>query len=314
VHRGEVLAQIDPRPFQIQLQQAEGALARDQAQLLAAQQDLKRYDDLAARKLVAAQQADDQKALVGQGEGLVRVDQAQVASARLNLDYARITAPIDGVTGIRLVDPGNVVRAADPTGIVVLTQLDPIAVIFTLPQDVLSQVAEQSARGKLQVQVFSRDGLTELGRGTLEVIDNAINASTSTLRLKAVLGNPKHALWPNQFVKTRLLLASRKDALVVPAPVVQRGPEGTFAYVVGEGGVVQPRPMLVERQLGDEVVVAKGLEAGEVVVLEGQNLLRTGSKVAPREQGQKAPPREGAARASGAPEQAPRQGREQARP
>ncbi len=282
VRRGEALAQIDPQPFLNQLHQAEAALARDRAQLATNKRDLERYELLVQRKLISQQQVDDQRGLVEQGEGTVRADQALIEAAKLNLSYAHIVSPLDGLTGIRNVDPGNVVHASDATGIVVVTQLDPIAVLITLPQDVLSQVAEQQSRSPLEVQVFSRDGAAELGRGRLEVIDNTINATTSTLRLKAVLPNPRHALWPNAFVKARLRLATRTGALVVPTQALQRGPNGTFVYVMSQDHTVQPRPVMVELQQEDLALIAKGVQPGEVVITEGQNQLRPGSKVAAR--------------------------------
>ena len=286
VKKGEVLAQIDPRPFQIQLHQGEGALARDQAQLFGAQRNLARFEDLAKRKLIAQQQADDQRALVGQFEGAVRIDRAAIETAKLNLAYARITSPIDGIAGIRNVDPGNLIHASDTNGIVTIAQLDPIAVIFTLPQDVLPQVSGQLRQGALEVRILARDGGVELGRGKLEVIDNAINATTGTLRLKAILSNPQHILWPNQFVKARLLLTVRQGAIVMPVAAVQRGPDGSFAYVVQGDSTVQPHPVQIELQQGDEAVVGKGVNVGELVVTEGQNQLRPGSKVAARQPGQ----------------------------
>jgi membrane fusion protein, multidrug efflux system len=286
VKKGEVLARIDPRPFEIQLHQGEGALARDEAQLLGAKRNLERFEDLAKRKLIAQQQADDQRALVGQSEGAVRIDRAAIETARLNLAYARITSPIDGIAGIRNVDPGNLVHANDANGIVTVAQLDPIAVIFTLPQDVLPQVSGQLRQGALEVRILARDGSAELGRGNLEVIDNAINATTGTLRLKAMLANPQHTLWPNQFVKARLLLTTRQGAMVMPAAAVQRGPEGSFAYVVQADQTVQPRPVQIELQQGEEAVVGKGVNVGDTVVTEGQNQLRPGSKVAARQPGQ----------------------------
>jgi multidrug efflux system membrane fusion protein len=285
VRRGDVLAQVDPRPFQIQLKQGEGALARDRAQLVGARRNLERYEALAAEKLIPQQQADDQAALVGQLEGAVRVDEAAIASARLNLDYARIRSPIDGVTGIRNVDPGNVVHPGDQNGIVVVTQLDPIAVLFTLPQDQLTPVFTELARAPLPVEAFSRDGTTLLGKGQLALVDNQINQATSTVRLKAVVPNPKRVLWPNQFVNARLRLATRHDALVLPASAVQRGPSGTFVYVVGQDLTVTPRPLEVEATVADLVVVGKGVAEGERVVVEGQSQLRAGAKVAPREAG-----------------------------
>jgi membrane fusion protein, multidrug efflux system len=286
VKKGEVLAQIDPRPFQIQLHQGEGALARDQAQLVGAQRNLQRFADLAKRKLIAQQQADDQRALVGQFEGAVRIDRAAIETAKLNLAYARITSPIDGIAGIRNVDPGNLIHASDANGIVTIAQLDPIAVIFTLPQDVLPQVSGQLQKGALEVRVLAREGSTEMGRGKLEVIDNAINATTATLRLKAVLSNPQRLLWPNQFVKARLLLTTRQGAMVMPAAAVQRGPDGSFVYVVQGDSTVQPHPIQIELQQADEAIVGKGVNVGDTVVTEGQNQLRPGSKVAARQPGQ----------------------------
>ena len=282
VKKGDLLAQIDPRPFQNQLHQAQGALARDQAQWVGARANLKRFEELSGQNYIAKQQAEDQRALVGQLDGTLLMDRAAIDSARLNLDYARIVAPLDGLTGIRQVDAGNLVHAGDPTGIVVLAQIDPIAVLFTLPQDALPLVADAFTKGAPAVRVTDRDGTTVLGEGRLEVLDNAINATTATLRLKAVLPNPDHHLWPNQFVKVRLMLSVRADAIVVPASTLQRGPEGTFVYVVAADQTAEARKVEVERLQGDEALVAKGLQPGEVVVIEGQNQLRPGGKVAMR--------------------------------
>jgi multidrug efflux system membrane fusion protein len=282
VRRGEVLAQLDPRPFLVQLEQAKGALTRDAAQLRVARLALARNLELRREKLVAQQDVDNQEAAVGQFEGAVRIDQAQIDNARLNLEYARITSPIDGVTGVRLVDPGNLVRGTDANGIVVLTQLDPVAVLFTLPQDYLPQVSQQMELGTLTVEAFSRDGNTKLGSGELLVIDNQINQNTATMRLKATFANPQRALWPNQFVRARLLLTVHNGAIVVPTTAVQRGPEGTFAYVVAPDLTVQPRPIEVELTQGDVAAIARGLSAGEVVVADGAAALRPGAKVAPR--------------------------------
>ena len=283
VKKGQVLAQIDPRPFQIQLHQAEGALARDKAQLLNARINLERNKTLLERKLVAQSSVDDANATVGQLEGTVEVDQAAIESARLNLDYARITSPVDGVTGVRAVDPGNLVHANDATGMVVVTQLDPIAVLFTVPQDDLPRIAAQMEHGPLEVRAYSRDGLTLLGTGRLELIDNQINQATATLRLKAVLPNPHHALWPNQFVKARLLLGTRQDALVVPATALQRGPTGTFVYVIAKDDTVAVRPVKADPPLGPIAIVDEGLAEGERVVADGQGQLRAGTKVAPKD-------------------------------
>jgi multidrug efflux system membrane fusion protein len=285
VRQGQVLAQIDPRPFQIQLRQAEGALARDQAQLENAQINVTRDRRLIAEKLIAQQQVDADVAAAGQLEGAVQIDKAAVQAARLNLEYARISAPLDGVTGIRQVDPGNVVHAADPNGIVVITQLDPVAVLFTLPQDQLTPVSEQLARGPLAVDAYSRDGSTVLGSGRLALIDNQINQATSTIRLKAIIPNPRRLLWPNQFVNAQLHLMTHTGALVVPATALQRGPAGTFVYVIGSDMTASPRPVDVQATQGELALVAKGLEEGERVVVDGQNQLRPGSRVAVREQG-----------------------------
>src|SRR5438105_11244937 len=286
VRKGDVLAQIDPRPFVIQLHQAEGALARDQAQLGANRNTLRRFEQLLKDALISQADVDNQRALVGQFEGAVRIDEAQIETAKLNLAYARITSPIASVTGIRAVDPGNVVHLTDTNGIVTLTQLDPIAVLFTLPQDQLPQVAQAMQAGSPEVAVYSRDGSLELGRGKLEVVDNQINQTTATLRLKAVLDNPKRQLWPNQFVKARLLLTVRKDATVISVAALQRGPEGTFVYVVG-GDQAQPRQVEIALQQGEDALIARGLQAGELVVVEGQNQLRPGSKVQARPAGEK---------------------------
>lgn len=289
VRRGQVLAQIDPRPFQVQLKQAEGALDRDAAQLKTARLTLARNQDLLKRKLIAPQDVDNSSATVGQFEGAVRIDQAQIDSARLNLDYARITSPIDGVTGVRLVDQGNLVHASDANGIVVLTQLDPISVLFTLPQDNLPQVAQQMELGALSVEAWSRDGNTRLATGELLLIDNQINQNTATMRLKATFANPQRVLWPNQFVKARLLVSTRKGALVTAATAVQRGPDGTFVYVVGPDDTVQARKVEVDLTQGDIVSISKGLQAGEVVVTDGAAALRPGAKIAPRQPAQQRP-------------------------
>lgn len=310
VHRGDLLARIDPRPFQNQLHQAQGALARDQAQLKGAQANLERYRQLAQQKLIAQQQADDQAALVGQLEGAVQLDRAQIDSARLNLDYAQIKSPIEGVTGVRQIDPGNIVHAGDQGGLVVLTQLDPISVIFSLPQDDLPRVSAELAKGALSVEAWSRDGAQQLAAGKLALVDNQINAATATMRLKAVFPNPQHLLWPNQFVNARLLLTTRRDALTVSATVPQRGPDGLFAYVIQPDQTVQQRPIEIELQQGDTALVSHGLNEGEQVVVDGQSQLRPGSHVQARQPQQQArPQREGAAPVDGPKAATPRRGR-----
>ena len=274
-----MLALVDPRPFTILLHQGEAALARDQAQLEGARRNLERYEAVGGQHLLPQQQIDDQRALVQQLEGTVLADRAQIENARLQLDYARIKSPIDGVTGVRLVDPGNLVHAADATGIVVVAQMDPIAVLFTLPQDTLGDVVAAQATGPLPVEARSNDGRDLIAAGQLELVDNQINQTTATIRLKAIFANPRRTLWPNQFVKARLRLAVRKGALVIPAVAVQRGPQGTFVYVVGVDERAELRPVTIERVQGEDALVAKGLTAGERVVREGQSQLRPGAKL-----------------------------------
>ena len=291
VHKGQLLAEIDPRPYEVALHQAEGALVRDQASLKDDQLNLDRDKDLLSKKLVAPQVVDDQTALVGQMEGAIIVDKATISSAKLNLEYAHITSPIDGITGIRQVDVGNLIQTST-TAMVIVTQLDPVSVYITLPEDALPGIADAEdkagAAASLVVDAFTRDGLTHLGTGKLLLVDNEINQATATLKLKAVFPNPKHVLWPNQFVKARLTLSTEQGALVVPATAVQRGPEGTFVYLVGADKTVSSRPVDVERTEGDLTVLAKsqdptrGVEVGDEVVTDGQTNLRVGSKVKDR--------------------------------
>lgn len=283
VKKGDLLVQIDPRPFAIQLASAQAALAKDVANERNARLNTDRYKTLSEQNLIAVQQYTDQKAADDQLVAQVQSDQAQIDSARLNLDYAHITSPIDGVTGVRLVDPGNVVHATDTTGLVVVTQLDPIAVFFTLPEDDLPAVAEaRQTNAELPVEAFSRDGDKPLGKGKLSVIDNEINQATATIRLKAIFDNPNAALWPNQFVKARITLSTRKGALTIPAAVVQHGPSGTFAYVVTASSTAEMRPIAVDMIQGDVALIKSGLSAGEQVVLDGQSQLRPGAKVSAR--------------------------------
>ena len=282
VKKGDLLAQIDPRPFLIQLHQAEAAAARDRATLAGARRDLVRYRELAERKLAPQQQADDQAATVGQLEGTLGTDEAAIENAKLELDYARITSPIDGVTGVRQVDAGNLIHQADPSGLVVIVQIDPVALLFTLPEEDLPRVSLRLAEGPLEVDVYGRDGGARLGQGRLELVDNQINQATATLKLKAILPNPSRLLWPNQFVKARLLVETRKGALVVPQSAVQRGPKGTFVYVVGPKNEAEERMVDVELVEGPDAIVQGTLAPGEQVVVEGQNQLKPGAQVAPR--------------------------------
>lgn len=282
VKRGTLLAQVDPRPYQVQLRQAEAALARDSAQLQGNKLNLDRYTAVGKDKLIAQQQVDDQSTLVAQLEGSVRADRALIDQAKLMLEYASIRSPIDGITGVRLVDPGNLVHPNDATGIVVVTQVDPIAVLFTLPQDDLAQVSAAMADAKLSVQALSRDGRSVLATGELALVDNQINTATATIRLKAIFANEKHTLWPNQFVKARLLLGMRKGALVVPAVAIQNGPKGTFVYGVDADHKATPRPVEVSSIQDDLAILGQGLAAGDVVVTEGQFQLKPGATVEAR--------------------------------
>jgi len=281
VKAGDVLAQIDPRPFLVQLHQAQGALARDKAQLDSAKRNYERYQGLQNQKLVAQQQVDEFAAQVGQFDGAVKIDMAAVEQARLQLDYAQVKAPLSGTTGVRLIDAGNLVKASDPGGLVVITAVDPAAVLFTVPQDRLPAVSTALARGGIQVEVWNRDGTARLAVGTLAVLDNQVNQTTATLRLKALVPNPDHVLWPNAFVKARMLVETRKDALVVPAVAIQRGPQGTFVYTVADDQTAKLVPVKIASITGDKAIVDDGLATGDRVVIEGASQLRPGGKVAP---------------------------------
>lgn len=279
VKKGDVLAQIDPRPFRVKLLQAQGALARDKAQLEALRKQYERYKSLQAQNLIAQQQVDELAGQFGALEGAVKIDQAGVEEALLQLDYAQVKAPLDGITGVRLVDAGNLVKASDPSGLVVITAIDPASVLFTIPQDRLQQVATAMQGGAVQVEVYNRDGSQRLATGTLAVLDNQINQATSTLRLKALVPNPTRSLWPNAFVKARMLIETRKGALVIPAVAIQRGPQGTYVYVASAGKTAEMRPVTVDLVTGDRAVIGKGVAAGDQVVIEGANQLRPGGKV-----------------------------------
>lgn len=279
VKKGEVIAQIDPRPFVVQLHQAQGALARDKAQLDSAKKNVERLKGLQGDQLIAARQVEEAEASVGQFEGAVKIDQAAVEQAQLQLDYAQVKAPLDGITGVRLVDAGNLVKASDPNGLVVITAIDPASVLFTIPQDRLPAVGAAMGRGDVVVDVYNRDGSQKLASGKLAVLDNQINQSTATLRLKALVPNPARTLWPNAFVKARMLVETRENALVIPAVAVQRGPQGTFVYVVGSDKTAQLKVVTVGLITGDVAMIDKGLDGGEQVVIEGQSQLRPGGRV-----------------------------------
>jgi len=283
VKQGEPLALVDPRPFEIQEAQASAQRAKDQATERNDELTMRRDAELSRQGLVSQQQVDNDRAAVEAAQAAVMADEAQVRAAALNVTYAHIQSPIDGVTGIRLVDPGNIVHPADATGLVVVTQLDPIAVVFTLPQDDLPRISEARSRGTPRVTALSRDGSAPLGAGDLTVVDNQINQQTATLRIKAQMPNPDKKLWPNQFVKARLLLDVKKDALVVPAQAIQRGPKGTFVYVVDDAQKAQARDVQADEIQGDRAIVTKGLAVGDRVVTEGQAQIKPGTTVQPQQ-------------------------------
>jgi membrane fusion protein, multidrug efflux system len=283
VRATELLAQIDPRPFQVQLEQAEGQAARDAATLKNARVDLQRYQVLAEQEAVPRQQLDTQVATVQQLEATLKSDQAQIDSARLNLTYARITSPLTGRIGLRLVDPGNIVHTTDQNGLAVITQRQPIAVVFTIPQDNLPDVQRQLNAGRrLTVDAYDRDLRTKLGSGTLSAIDSQIDPTTGTIKLKATFGNDSEALFPNQFVNARLLVNTIQHAIIVPSPAIQRGPQTTFVYVVTPNNTVESRDVALSMTEDDESVVASGLAAGELVVTDGVDRLQPGATVSIR--------------------------------
>jgi multidrug efflux system membrane fusion protein len=280
VKAGDLLAEIDPRPFQVQLQQAQGQLARDEALLANARIDLDRYRTLLAQDSIAKQQVDAQASLVAQLEGTVKTDRAAVANAQLQLTYSRITAPVDGRVGLRQVDPGNIVGANDPNGIIVITQLQPINVLFTLPQDALPQVLSRYASGeKLPVEAWDRELKNRLATGTLASIDNVIDPATGTVKLKAEFANKENTLFPNQFVNVRVGLDTERGATMVPSAAIQRGAQGTFVYLVGPDNTVSLRPVSLGPGEGGNIAVAKGLQPGDIVVTDGVDRLREGAKV-----------------------------------
>lgn len=286
VRKGDLLIEIDARPFQAQLDQMQAQLFRDQAQLRDAQLNLQRYTALIPSGSIAQQQVDTQKALVDQLDGTVRTDQAQIDTAKLQIVYCHITAPFDGRVGLRQVDPGNIVHAADTTPMLILTQLQPIAVIFTLTEDVLPTVSQHMKKGTLEVDAFSRDDQTKLATGKLLTIDNQIDPTTGTAKLKAVFDNKDNALWPNQFVNADLLLETRKNSTVVPTAAILRGPQGTFVYAVNPDKTVQDKAVTISLTQGDTTVITAGLNPGDTVVTDGQDKLQRGSHIEPRSTGQ----------------------------
>jgi membrane fusion protein, multidrug efflux system len=288
VRKGDLLVVIDPRPFEVQMAQAQASLAKDQAQLTDARLNLQRDRDLLAQGVLPQQQVDSQQALVHQLEAAIQGDQAQIESAQLQLSYSRITAPVSGRVGLRLVDEGNTVRATDQTGLLVITQLEPITVLFTLPEDSLPLVAKHMKGDPLIVEAWSRDDRTKLATGTLLTIDNQIDATTGTGRLKAVFDNQDRALWPNQFVNAHLLVEVRKDQTLVPSAAVQRGSTGVFAYVVNPDKTIEVRPLKVGLTQGGFTAIEDGVTPGEQVVTDGHEKVQAGTKVEVRSVGGKA--------------------------
>jgi len=285
VRKGDLLAVIDTRPYQVVLDQAQAALFRDQAALRDAKLNYERYKSLLEESGgMSQQQVDTQGATVAQLEGTVRNDQAAIDNAKLNLLYCHITSPIDGRVGLRQVDPGNMVHANDTNSLLVITQLQPIAVLFTLPEDSLPTVSQHMTKGALQVDAYSRDNQTKLGSGKLETIDNQIDQTTGTGRLKAVFDNKDNELWPNQFVNVRLLLEVRKDSTVIPAAAIQRGPQGTYVFVAKTDNTVDIRPVTVAFTQDNLANIASGVSPAEVVVTDGQDKLQAGSKIEVRQQ------------------------------
>ena len=279
VRKGDLLAQIDPRPNQAAYQQAVATKAKDAAQLANAVRDFDRYTVLQPQDLASKQTVDTQRALVDQLTAQIQIDQAQIDNARAQLDYTRITSPIDGRTGIRLVDPGNIVHAADTTGIVVVTQVQPIAVIFTLPEEDLGAVGAALAAGPVKVTTEARNGGNELDEGTLSLIDNQIQQATGTMKLKAIFKNERNTLWPGQYVNARVLVRTDRRAVTIPSAAVQLGPNGPFTYVVKSDSTVDARPLKIGDESNGMTIVTSGLTLHERVVTTNQYRLQAGIRV-----------------------------------
>ncbi len=279
VHKGDLLAQIDPRPYQAQLDQASANRDRDKAQLANAQANLGRYTPLLAKGFATPQLVDTQKAQVTQLEAMVKSDEAVIESAQVNLAYTRLTAPIDGVTGIRQIDEGNVIHPTDTSGLVNVTQIQPISLIFTLPETTLSQIQQELAKGKVKVFAYSQDDKTRLDEGELLLIDNQIVQTTGTIRLRATFPNEKHLLWPGELVNVRLLLRTQPGGLTVAAGAVQQGPNGPYIYVIADDGSVQLRPVTLGQISEGQALIESGLKPDETVVVDGQSRLEPGAYV-----------------------------------
>jgi multidrug efflux system membrane fusion protein len=279
VHQGDLLAQIDPRPFQVQLTQAEGQMAKDQAALENARIDLARYETLLKQNAIPEQQVATQRSTVIQDEAAIKSDQGQIDSAKLNLTYCRITAPITGRVGLRLVDPGNIVHASDTNGLVVITQIQPISILFTISEDQLPQVLQRMRTETLPVDAYDRDMKQKLAQGTLITVDNQIDQTTGTVRLRANFNNEDGALFPNQFVNARLLVEERRGVVLLPSAAIQRSSNSTYVYLIRPDSTVTVRNIKEGITEGDQSEITSGLKAGDVVVLTGADKLQEGSKV-----------------------------------
>ena len=284
VKEGDSLVEIDPRPYQVQLEQAQGQLAKDQAQLRDVQVDYERFKLLFQEGVIPKQQLDTQQAQVGTFEGAIKADNATIDNAKLLITYSHITAPISGRVGLRLVDIGNMVHATDTNGLLVITQLQPIATLFSLPQDQLPQVMARMKKGApISVEAYDRDNTTKLATGKLLTIDNQIDTTTGTYKLKAVFDNARNELFPNQFVNVHLLVDTKKSVVLVPTTAILRGPQGTYVFAVGSDNKVKIHIVSLAETNGNITGVASGLNAGDVVVTDGQDKLQEGSKVEPRQ-------------------------------
>jgi multidrug efflux system membrane fusion protein len=281
VHAGDLLAQIDPSPYQAQLDQVTATRDRDQAQLVNAQANLARYTQLGEKGWATPQLVDTQTAQVAQLKAAIKADEALIEAAKVQLGYTRLTSPIDGVTGIRQVDVGNIIHPTDPNGLVVVTQIEPISLIFTLPETVLPQIQQQQrkTKGPLTVLAYSQDNTIKLDEGTLGLVNNQILQTTGSIQLKANFPNKTHLLWPGELVNARLLLDTRHDGLTVPASVVQQGPKGAYAYVINADNTVEIRPVTVAQISGGQALIDSGLKANEQVVVDGQYKLQPGTQV-----------------------------------
>jgi multidrug efflux system membrane fusion protein len=279
VKAGDLLAQIDPRPYQAEIEQQAANRDRDQAQLLNARANLSRYTQLGDKGYATPQLIETQKAQVAQLEAAVKADQALIDQAKVQLSYTHLTSPIPGITGVRQVDVGNIISPTDTSGLVVVTQVEPISLIFTLPETDLPQIQEQMAKGTLKVIAYSQDSKMKLGEGELLLVNNEIAEATGTVQLKAEFPNPDHRLWPGQLVNVRLLLKTRKNGLSIAGSAVQQGPSGSYVYVVKSDKTVELRPVTVAQISEGQALIDQGLKAGDIVVVDGQYRLKVGSRV-----------------------------------